>query len=150
MGRPLLIGEPNSLTSSEAAVIGFVAGLLVSTERASLSLLSLDAWLRTPTRLGQIALVFGERGTPLAFASWAFVSRRTAKRLGGGATPMPEDWNDGDLLWIVDIVAPHNNVRPLIDVLRQGPGAGRTEFGFASRRGGGRSMRLDTIAGGHR
>ncbi len=146
-GTPLLVGEPNTLTWSEAAMMGFVAGLLVSTDRATLSVASLDAWLRVPIRLGQILLMFGERGTPLAYASWAYVTPETAARLGRGAAPAPEDWNDGTLLWIVDIVAPHGNARALIAALRTGPAASRDTVAFASRHGNAlpRTMRIRPV-----
>jgi len=141
----LFVGEPNARTWNEGALLGFAADVLTDTDRSRLSIASLDAWLRLPIRLGQIAFVFGERGLPLAFATWAYVSRRTAGRLASGGPPHPEEWNDGDLLWIVDVVAPHGNLRELLGALRRGPGANRENAAARRRRGSG-SMRTVSLA----
>ena len=45
---------------------------------------------------------------PVGLALWARVSPEVEERLAsGGANKLkPEDWNSGDTLWLVDLVAP--------------------------------------------
>lgn len=126
-------------------MVGLIVSLLRDSGRARLSIASLDAWIRMPVRLGQIILLLGERGTALGFASWAYVSAETAARLGDAShrPPDPEDWNDGTLLWIVDVVAPHGNLAHVVSALRQRHLGAHRAVAFADRRTGyGRTIRV--------
>jgi hemolysin-activating ACP:hemolysin acyltransferase len=93
--------------------------LLIDTDRSRLSIAALWAWVWPAVRLQQIQFLFSEEGRPLGFATWAFVIPETAQRLRAGAVPIIEDWNDGDLLWIMDFVAPYGHARSLAHILRR-------------------------------
>jgi len=114
--QSIILGEPNAATYGEAALLGFAAGLIAGSTRARLSVATLDAWLRPPIALGQIAMRFGERNVPLGFVTWAYVPTEDAAKLNarGGRPPDPEEWNAGTELWIVDVFAPHGGVIPLL------------------------------------
>lgn len=94
-------------------MLGLATSILVDTSRAALTLKSLWVWMHPPIRLRQIQFLFSDEGRPLGFATWAYVTSETAHRLRSGAAPTIEDWNDGDQLWMMDVVAPYGHVREL-------------------------------------
>lgn len=52
---------------------------------------------------------------PISFVSWAFLDEAAEKRLfDNGGKLRPEDWNSGDRLWIIDIVAPFGGVENML------------------------------------
>lgn len=131
--------SPNSILHLEdAATMGFASYLLSSTPRAHLSLVSIQHWLRVPIRLDQILMVFNDNGLPEGYITWAYVTPETAVRLGDGSgrPPLPEDWNDGTLLWIVDIVAPFGQLAAVAKAARRHFAAHHNCFAYASRRNG--------------
>lgn len=138
----MFINESIEWRDREAATLGHVLYLLNSTERSAISLRSIYAWLRVPIRLDQIILLFGENKTPEGYVTWAWVTPETATRLAGGdgRAPFPEEWNDGTLLWIVDIVAPFGQLSPLISAVRSHFADRADGFGYLDRRR--RKMRI--------
>lgn len=53
----------------------------------------------------------GPDGTPAAFATYARVSAETDARLEGGAHKLaPHEWQGGDILWLMELVAPFGGV----------------------------------------
>lgn len=132
----MFVNESIEFRDLEAATLGHAMYLLNCTDRSNLSLEAIQTWLRVPIRLDQIILLFGANKTPEGYLTWAFVTPETAARLGDGSgrPPFPEEWNDGTLLWIVDVVAPFGQLRPLIEAARTHLGKDRRIFGYADRR----------------
>lgn len=116
----MFVNESIHSRDREAATLGHAIYLLNSTERSKLSLSAIEAWLRMPIRLDQIILLFGANKTPEGYLTWAFVTAETAARLaqGRGRPPFPEEWNDGTVLWIVDVVAPFGQLQALARAAR--------------------------------
>jgi cytolysin-activating lysine-acyltransferase len=82
-------------------------------------------WMVMPAILAEQFRVFrAEQGPPLGVALWAFLSEEVEARFraqvdsGAGARLKPDEWNCGDRLWIVEIIAPqasdHNNLMQLM------------------------------------
>lgn len=107
---------PDEDALREAAPLGLAARLLCNSGRGRLSLQSFLAWLQTPIRLGQCVFLMSEASQPLGMAVWAYVTQDTFDRLKVGETDLPylEEWNEGDIIWIVDVVAPYGHLRDLI------------------------------------
>lgn len=64
-------------------------------------------WLLIPPLQLQQFIFFRKDETPIAFASWALLDSETEARVSKGQMRLkPEEWNKGDRLWIIDIVAP--------------------------------------------
>lgn len=105
---------------SVATDIGLATLLLFKTVRRKAPIAALAAWLIVPVRLGQFRCVFDDAGNPRGYATWAFVSNRTLERLRTGQHTRLEleDWNDGDHLWIVDVVAPEGYLPLVVRDLR--------------------------------
>jgi hemolysin-activating ACP:hemolysin acyltransferase/GNAT superfamily N-acetyltransferase len=90
-----------------AEVIGGVAWLMSQTpDWSAVPLSALQHLVSTPVRLGQFKL-YRNKGTPFAFAAWAFLDEKTEDRiLSGSGTLRAEDWDSGSNPWIISLVAP--------------------------------------------
>jgi hemolysin-activating ACP:hemolysin acyltransferase len=119
-GAALFTGPPTPSRVQEAFPLGIAASLLVDTDRKTLSIASLLAWLAMPINLGQILFLTSWERQPLGFATWAYVTPRTLGRLASGEQDLPsqEEWNEGAELWLVDIVAPFGHAAELVRHLR--------------------------------
>ena len=54
-----------------------------------------------------------------AWASWAFFSEEVAHAFMNRTRKLtPEDWQSGNVLWFIDLLAPHGNVRELVTDIR--------------------------------
>lgn len=68
----------------------------------------------------QCAFVCDCEGKPRVFASWAFLSQASERRLLSGCGPVAaDDWQSGDSLWLVDWLAPLGGSLPLAMHLRR-------------------------------
>lgn len=72
-------------------------------------------WLLIPPLvLGQCKL-YMKKEYPISYISWAFLDEEAEKRLlQNGGKLRPDDWNCGDRLWIIDIVAPFGGVENML------------------------------------
>jgi cytolysin-activating lysine-acyltransferase len=71
-------------------------------------------WLVMPALLHEQFYLFRDGDKPIGLALWAKVQPQTVKKLAGGMIE-PEnrlslaEWNNGDQIWLVDLVAPFAN-----------------------------------------
>lgn len=64
-------------------------------------------WFAMPAILLEQFRVFYGPDAPAAVAFWANVSEETEQRLQGGAGKLrPDEWNNGDRPWLIEVVAP--------------------------------------------
>jgi len=71
-----------------------------------------------PFNLGQFTFIQGDQ--VLAFASWAFLTPEAEEGfLSGERKLMPEDWNAGDRVWLIDAIAPFGHARKVCRQVRQ-------------------------------
>jgi cytolysin-activating lysine-acyltransferase len=77
-------------------------------------------WLvMTPVQLKQFRM-FYKPERPVGVALWAFVTEEVERRLvKGQARLAPGDWNAGDRLWLVEVVAPFGHTDAMIMNLKQ-------------------------------
>jgi hemolysin-activating ACP:hemolysin acyltransferase len=69
---------------------------------------------------GQCRVLHGTDGQPLAYASWAKVSKAVQKRLqSGDARLNVEDWNSGPHTWVIDITAAPQAIPYVMDELQK-------------------------------
>ncbi len=73
------------------------------------NMLDVYNYLIPPVSLGQFRIWFDEEGEPIAFMTWAFMSKEVEGYFLKHDA-MPEDdieaWNSGDRLWGMELVAP--------------------------------------------
>lgn len=103
-----------------SAHVGYALRLACAT---SVSPLSMNEWSRRlwpAIRLDQIEFLFNSSGAPVAYATWAFLTEESGERLASdpGYVLHLSEWNEGDQLWILDIVAFPGLVQTLIRKLR--------------------------------
>lgn len=60
-----------------------------------------------PINLGQYKIIYGKEGFPVAYASWAFFSKKTEFRYIVKPSQIQlQDWNSGDRMWFIDYISP--------------------------------------------
>ncbi len=73
-------------------------------------------WLIIPPLQLMQFRIFRDDKRPLGYVSWALVDETVEARLMQGVTKLaPKDWNSGDRLWIVDVVAPFGGAAKLLE-----------------------------------
>ena len=126
-----------------SANFGHAVRVLTSCARRTGMLQPLGVQLWPAVRLNQIGFLFNSRGSPVAFATWAFVTDETAQTLLSDPDYCMDisEWNEGDQLWLVDFVAPFGEARNLARKLCATylPGAWRVR---GIRRRAGRQTRI--------
>ena len=88
-------------------ILGAVAALMMESPPHQHLFLTDMKWLVIPpVRLRQYRL-FRREGLPFAFVSWAMVDNDTEERLKAGAGRLrPDEWQNGDTVWVIDLIAP--------------------------------------------
>lgn len=101
--------------------VGAVAELLIATPRRSYRLSSLRYWVIPAAELGQLLVFYDScNGSPVAYVSWAFLSRDVAKQFAadGLHSLHVSEWNEGLELWLIDFVAPYGHAKEVARYLR--------------------------------
>ncbi len=76
-------------------------------------------WLLMPPLISGQCKLFMKKEYPTSFISWAFLNEEAEKRLfQNGGKLRPEDWNCGDKVWVIDIVAPFGGVEHMLHDLQ--------------------------------
>ena len=98
-----------------SANFGHAVRILASSARRAETLQPLGIHLWPAVRLNQIGFLYNSRGSPVGFATWAFVTEEVAQSLLADPNyPLDiGEWNEGDQLWLVDFVAPFGEARNL-------------------------------------
>lgn len=79
----------------------------------------IDGTVLPPVILDQCRL-YTKEGIPFAFFTWAKVSDEVDARLRGGQpTIAPHEWQGGDHIWMVDMVAPFGHLDEMFAELRK-------------------------------
>lgn len=136
-----------SPVSDASAATGFAAGLVraqASRSVRQLPLLGAVSWLMLaapqtrqvrmeelewrvmPALMLHQARIYLREETPVAFASWAWLSPAVAHRHAAGAGELlPAEWKSGDEPWIIDLLAPFGGEAEALQDLRETVFAGR-------------------------
>ena len=86
-------------------------------------------WLLMPPLVAGQCKLFMKEEYPTSFISWAFLSKEAEQRLfQNGGKLRPEDWNCGDRLWIIDIIAPFGGVEHMLHDLQTTEFPGRVLY----------------------
>jgi len=112
-----------------AAVLGEMTWLMTQSKGHRLMFLGDLEWMAMPALLLRQYRIFrDDNKQPVGLALWAKVSPEVEERLAqGGANKLkPEDWNSGDILWLVDLVAPFGRQDDMLNELRSSVLKGET------------------------
>lgn len=101
-------------------LLGPVTWLMLQQPHTRHTLLSELEWRVIPALMHDQAKLYMRDELPIAFASWARLSPSVAQRY---RTPPHQlsytDWNSGEDLWLVDVIAPFGGLQPVLDDLRR-------------------------------
>jgi len=72
-----------------------------------------------PVKLRQFR-IFRKNNAPVAYACWARLTEEAEARVAAGQIRLqPGDWNAGDRLWLIDLIAPFGGGEEIIKQLRE-------------------------------
>ena len=72
-------------------------------------------WLLIPPLVAGQCKLYMRKEYPISYISWAFLDETAEKRMvHNGGKLRPDDWNSGDRLWLIDIVAPFGGVENML------------------------------------
>jgi cytolysin-activating lysine-acyltransferase len=109
-------------------VLGEVSWLMsLSAPHRHLFMADLEWLVLPPMALTQARLYRNDKGSPIAYASWALVSDEVDARLKQRIGKLkPADWRSGPHPWIIDLVAPFGGVQEVLSTLQNTVFAGKS------------------------
>ncbi|MBV1887593.1 MAG: toxin-activating lysine-acyltransferase [Parvibaculaceae bacterium] len=117
-GEPKEARPETGLTS----LVGSIFLLMMSSPTHKNLLLSDMEWLVMPAVSSKQMRLIRHKDRPAAYVSWAFLSDEAEQRLLSHSPRLtPRDWNSGEKVWIVDLVAPETMIDSIVSQLRTGP-----------------------------
>ena len=99
-------------------ILGEALLVLINTKthRNTFFVSDLEWLLLTPISKGQFRLYKDDKGIPTGLVLWAYVNKEVDQRLEQGIGKLGlNDWDSGDILWIVDIVAPYGDFQKMFN-----------------------------------
>lgn len=100
--------------------VGPVVMLYMQSSHRRFQFISDLEWLLLPPLVSGQCKLYMKKEYPISFLSWAFLDEAAEKRLlQNGGRLRPDDWNSGDRLWIIDMVAPFGGVENMLADIRK-------------------------------
>ena len=96
--------------ASKLPVVGNVAWLYMRSQiHKHYFLQDMESRVLPPVMKGQCKLYLQTKtgGLPMAFVSWAYLSEEAEENYCATQRIAPKDWNSGENIWLVDMIAPH-------------------------------------------
>lgn len=104
------------MTNEEQYHIKVNAAMLLMSKSSARSTWPIDRafdWIRPPVLLGQIFFFRDSIGPNNGYVTWAYLTEETERRLidNPNASFHLSEWNEGDRLWIMDLVVINGEAR---------------------------------------
>lgn len=80
-----------------------------SQRHAGMSVAGLRTYMEPPIVAGQFR-IFRFDDVPRAMYTWAWLDRAAERKLIVGEPLAPDDWQSGDRLWVIDLIAPYRGL----------------------------------------
>jgi cytolysin-activating lysine-acyltransferase len=110
--------QTQQIAAWNAAIVGVLALLARSPVHRTWSIADTERLILPPLALGQCLLIW-DQGRVVAFASYARLTEEAeAGYLDGSRKLQPGDWNAGDRIWLVDVIAPYGHARSATSGIR--------------------------------
>jgi len=111
---------PAGAARTVSAVLGEVVWLLTQSPQHKQAFFLGDLeWMVMPPIILQQFRMFYAKDRPIGVVLWALVDDEVEARLVSGSARMrPQDWNCGDKLWIVEVVAPFGGTDEMLTDLK--------------------------------
>jgi hemolysin-activating ACP:hemolysin acyltransferase len=103
-------GLPSPEAASFSRDMGDIVSVLLSSpDYAHYKISTIGVWINPARRCGQIRIYYDHRGRPVGYVTWAFLTAESEQRLIMNSATLLHysEWNEGDRLWIMDVVSPH-------------------------------------------
>lgn len=72
-----------------------------------------------PVHLNQYRIYHNAKKEPVGFVSWAMLSKETEKKFLGGEKPLTiAEWASGDIIYIMEFIAPYGHAQEIIKDLQ--------------------------------
>ena len=98
-------------------------------------------WMAMPPLLLRQFRIFPGKDQPLGVALWARLSDEVVARMeSGGNRLAPGEWNSGDNLWLVELIAPFGHQDKMLEDLQNTVFAGKTVRMHATNKEGQRQV----------
>lgn len=132
--------DPLSPEDLRLIAFGRACRIVANSPLRGVSIGAVFAWLWPPVRLGQVIIAHDSAGKTTGFATWAFLTEKVADEyVANGVAPALPDWNEGDQLWIMSLVAAPGQARSVVGALAAVHASRHCCAHFLKRRGRGRS-----------
>lgn len=100
-------------------MLGPMAWLLMQQPHTRHTLVSELEWRVVPALMLEQARLYMRGDAPLAYVSWARMSREVSQRYRHPPHQLSfNDWKSGDEVWLVDVVAPFGGMSKVVEELR--------------------------------
>lgn len=111
---------PGGKEKTIATLFGEVVWLFTQSPKHKTFFLQDLEWLvMAPLMLKQFRVFYGP-DRPIGVAMWGYVSEAVEQRLvAGNARLSPADWQSGERLWLVDLVAPYGGQEEMVKDLKE-------------------------------
>jgi cytolysin-activating lysine-acyltransferase len=129
---PFTNPAPEGAAKTVAAVLGEITWLMSQSKAHKSFFISDLEWLVMPPILLKHFRIFYDTGTPaeagkpavegkpIGVVLWASVNDIVSARLAeGGGRMAPQDWTSGDMLWIVEVIAPFGGHDAMVADLKE-------------------------------
>ncbi|MCU0763038.1 MAG: toxin-activating lysine-acyltransferase [Hydrogenophaga sp.] len=107
-------------------MLGPVTWLMMQQPHTRHTLVSELEWRVVPAMMLDQAKLYMRGDAPLAYVSWARMSKEVAQRYRQPPHQLSfSDWNSGDEVWLIDMVAPFGGIPKVMEALRSEALAGQ-------------------------
>lgn len=111
---------------SKIPLLGAVSWLMMQQSATRHTLLSELEWRVMPALVLDQAKLFMRENAPIAYVSWARLSKAVAERYQQAPHHLSaSDWKSGDQIWIVDFCTPFGGMQEVMKDLRESVFAGQ-------------------------
>jgi len=114
-------------------LLGPVAWLMMQQPSTKHIFLTELEWRVMPALVLDQAKLYMREGLPLAYVSWAKLSKEAALRYRAAAHRLaPSDWRSGEQIWLVDVITPFGGAPELLKDVRENVFVGRPIYQLGS------------------
>jgi hemolysin-activating ACP:hemolysin acyltransferase len=114
--------------------LGEVTSIILNSDRKSMKVASIGAFVFPYVRLNQVAVFYGENRYPAGYMVWAYLTDSKMSELSANPAMLlsTEDLNAGDNMVVIDIVSHLRSLLPIVRKIRKIT-AGNYEFYYGLR-----------------
>lgn len=129
-----LLKEQAGKVARQIPALGAVSWLMAQQNATRHTLLSELQWRVMPALVLDQAKLYLREGLPLAFVSWARLSPEVVERYREKPHHLiAADWQSGEQVWIVDLLAPYGGTEEVIKDLKEKVFPGKDIFQLLPR-----------------